>query len=148
MTDVLTVPKRTDDWPALLHAFLESRRGESFAWGKNDCCLFVADGVLAMTGVDIAASFRGKYTDEASCMAVLKKMGYASVSAMIAAELKSWGMPTLMAGFAQRGDIVEYAMEGAPALCLVSMDGKYALGVGERGLYVLPVLRAVRAWRV
>ena len=128
--------------------FLSLARRTMFAWGENDCCLLVADGVLAMTGVDIAASFRGKYHDEASCMALLWEMGHASVSAMIAAELESWGFATLRASFAQRGDIVAYDMAGEPALCLVSLDGGYARGVGERGLSVLPVLKAVKAWRV
>jgi hypothetical protein len=131
-----------------LHAFLETRRRAPFCWGVNDCCLFVADGVLAMTGVDIAVGFRDKYHDESSCMALLKQMGYASVSAMVAAELQSWGFASVRPSFAQRGDIVAYDLAGVPALALVSLDGAYARGVGENGAAVLPVLKAVRAWRV
>lgn len=148
MAEILTVPKRKPDWPTRLHGFLESRRRTPFAWGTNDCCLFVADGVLAMTGVDIAASFRGKYHDETSCTALLAGMGYASISAMLAPELASWQLAPIRPSFAQRGDIVAYDMEGEPALALVSLDGGYARGVGERGLSVLPTLQAVKAWRV
>ncbi len=48
---------------------------------------------------------------------------------------------------AARG-IVAYDQAGEPSLALVSMDGAYARGVGERGLCVLPVERAVTPWRV
>lgn len=75
-------------------------------------------------------------------------MGYASVSAMIAAELQSWRFAAGRPSFAQRWDIVAYDQAGEPALALVSMDGAYARGVGERGLCVLPVAKAVTAWRV
>jgi hypothetical protein len=39
------------------HEFLISRARAPFVWGVNDCALFAADGVLAITGVDSPASF-------------------------------------------------------------------------------------------
>ena len=42
--------------------------------------------------------FRGKYRDESTCMALLKQMGYHSVSAMVAADLKSWGFAAVRRG--------------------------------------------------
>ena len=70
------------------------------------------------------------------------------MSAMIAAELQSWRFAAGKRSFAQRGDILAFNQAGEPALALVSLDGAYARGVGERGLCMLPVERAVTAWRV
>lgn len=36
----------------------DARRSVPFAWGSNDCRLFAADAVQAMTGVDHAAELR------------------------------------------------------------------------------------------
>jgi hypothetical protein len=52
--------KRYEDWPQRLVAAIEAARGRPFSWGAMDCCLFAADVVLAMTGVDYAAGFRGR----------------------------------------------------------------------------------------
>ena len=46
-----------------------------FEWGKHDCCLFAANVVKAMTGEDPMVEFRGKYTDQESAIAALKKYG-------------------------------------------------------------------------
>ena len=37
-----------------LEQFLLARRSVPFKWGANDCALFVADAIEAMTGVDFA----------------------------------------------------------------------------------------------
>jgi len=42
---------RLPDWPARLDAYLRSRRDLPFAWGTNDCGMFAAGAVEAMTGV-------------------------------------------------------------------------------------------------
>lgn len=57
---------RVEDWPERLAAFIEQRRKMPFAWGSNDCALFAADAVCAITGVDLGEPFRGRYDDEAS----------------------------------------------------------------------------------
>ena len=67
------------------HTFLEQRARRPFAWGVNDCALFAADGIRAITGVDIAADFRGKYSDEAGAMAAVKEVAGGSTVADAAA---------------------------------------------------------------
>jgi hypothetical protein len=41
---------RLPDWPARLDAYLRSRRDMPFAWGSNDCGMFAAGAVEAITG--------------------------------------------------------------------------------------------------
>ena len=47
MTRSLT---RLPDWQLRLDALVRERRGQAFAWGARDCCLWGADVVLAVTG--------------------------------------------------------------------------------------------------
>src|SRR5579875_1052465 len=107
--------KRTQHWVTReLDAYLRDTASKPFAWGSNDCCLFAANAIEAMTGVDIADDFRGKYTDEASAFALIKLVTGGSTVADAAAYcankhgLKEWlnkdGKPTPLR--ALRGDLV------------------------------------------
>ena len=66
--------KRAEHWATrAFYEFLLSRAHTPFVWGKTDCALFCADGIKAITGVDIASDFRGSmYIDEASAMQTIK----------------------------------------------------------------------------
>lgn len=46
-----------------------------FEWGRLDCCLFVADVLLELTGKDYAAPWRGSYTSEFGARRLLVKYG-------------------------------------------------------------------------
>ena len=53
--------KRRADWPERLAWLLESRHEPERVWGYNDCGMFCADAILAMTDVDPGAELRGTY---------------------------------------------------------------------------------------
>lgn len=53
---------RRENWRSALIAYIDDRTGEPFAYGVNDCLLMVAGAVAAMTGVDHAGPFRGRYS--------------------------------------------------------------------------------------
>lgn len=148
-SSILLLPVKKPDWETRLHDFIESRKADPFAWGTNDCCLFAADAVLAMTDVDIADKFRGKYDSEASCMALLESLGYADVETMVRKELTAWQFAAVQPTLAHRGDIVLSMQAGQPALCIVGLDGKHSIGVGEQGLMKIKTYHdTVQAWRV
>src|SRR5258708_4686376 len=63
--------KRLEDWVVRLEAFIKERTAQPFKWGSQDCCLFAADAIEAITGVDLAADFRGKYSGAETAKAVL-----------------------------------------------------------------------------
>lgn len=44
-------------------------------WGVNDCCLFAADWVLGLTGIDPAARWRGTYRSEREAHRKIKAAG-------------------------------------------------------------------------
>lgn len=147
---IVSAPARPHDWEHRLHAFLESEKAKPFAWGTHDCCIFAANWIQALTGVDIAEDFRGKYSDEASCNALLAKLGYADVDAMITAQLTvKWQFPVVHPNFAHRGDLIQVEQPTGSALCVVGLNGKHSHGVSEKGLVRLRTYHdATRAWRI
>jgi len=111
---------RRVDWPERLAAFLESRRGAPKCWGSNDCGLFCADAIEAMTGVDPGWELRGTYQNARQALRALvkyfRKRGLPMPAwqqqpdsllgeiAQHAASIYGWPAIELLA--AQRGDLV------------------------------------------
>lgn len=142
--------KRAQNWPELLHAFIEGRKSEPFVWGENDCCLFSADAIWSMTGEDPAAEFRGKYVDEASAMAAIASAcgGAGTEDGIVyVAEKHGWA-PLDSVLFAQRGDLVALESGGVTAAGIVHLNGREALFVSTTGLHKIPLRSCKRAWRV
>jgi hypothetical protein len=154
--------QRKHSWPEDLHAFIEARKREPFCWGKNDCCIFTADAIEAMTGVDVAADYRHlSYSDEAGAFAALHSVtGGQTVEDAATYAANKYGMKLLPSVlFAQRGDLVLFDQAtvsgnaalpaaGAQALGIVNHNGKHALFVSTRGVARVPVKSCTKAWRV
>jgi hypothetical protein len=135
------------------HEFLLARAKMPFAWGANDCASFAADGILAMTGVDIAADFRGRYTDEASALAAIKTITGGTTIADAAAwcatkhALAEWPYPLL----AKRGDLVVFTAGGRLQAGLVHLTGAHVVAPGEKGLMLMRIhdeATLARSWHV
>jgi hypothetical protein len=142
------------DWPTLLFHFIEARRNTPFAWGRQDCCLFACDGILAQTGLDPAAGlFRGKYRDALGAARLVRKHGgVEAIATKVCTGLGYHPVPVLMA---QRGDVVllsaraagsagMFGREPVLGLCL----GGEAAFTGQAGLVFHPVANCRKAWRV
>ena len=130
------------------HRFLLSRADTPFRWGRHDCALFAADGIQAITGVDIASSFRGKYYDEASAMAVIASTtGGTTVADAAAWCAKKHGLAELAYPLmAQRGDLCVFEDSGRLVAGLIHLDGRHIVAAGEQGLRRIPITEIVRAW--
>lgn len=130
------------------HDFLLARAATPFAWGSNDCALFAADAVLAITGQDIAAEFRGRYADEDGALAAIREIaGGATVED--AAEwcarncgMREWISPLL----AQRGDLVCVDNGGTVIAGVVHLNGRHVVTMAQDGLVRLPITATRRAW--
>lgn len=141
---------RTESWVRQFHSFLLARAPMPFAWGSNDCSLFAADAIQSFTGIDLANDFRGKYTDEASAMALCKSVtGAATIEAAAIYcatkhSLVEWPYPLL----AKRGDLVLVNDAGRLISAVIHLNGRHAVTVGEEGLKSLPITSVARAWAV
>lgn len=135
---------RTPDWPERLAAWLAARGNMAFAWGVNDCALFAADGVLELTGVDLAAGLRGSYASREQAAAVLARHG--GLQAIVAARLPAYPSPLRC----HRGDVVcVQAPVDAPELDLSTQSStagehRWTLGlVAGNGYWAVPGLRRI-----
>ena len=133
-----------------LDVFLRENANAKFVWGTLDCSLFAANAIQAMTGVDIADDFRGKYADEASAFALIKTVTGGTTVADAAAHcaskhgLTEWKYPLQ----AQRGDLV-VVQNGTNLIAgVVDLSGKYVASIGETGILRVSIRNIKRAWQV
>lgn len=133
---------RRRDWECALGAYLASCAGARFRYGRMDCALFAAGAVMAMTGNDPAAPFRGKYRSQAGSIREIRRAGYDSLIALMDAQFEA-----IPPAFARRGDLVADTA-GSLGVCV----GRDALFVGEEegaaGLVRLPLTGWAHAWRI
>jgi hypothetical protein len=130
---------RRHDWQMRLAAFAKERAAMPFEWGKNDCCLFAADAVLAMTGTDPAESLRGY----ASALAAQRLVDEAGGLRELVSQFLGGPVSPLMAAV---GDVVLLENEGRDLLGIC--NGTNAVGPGEKGMAVLGMESALAAWKV
>lgn len=129
--------ERFPNWESALSDYILSKRDEPFVYGENDCCMFAAGAMIAMTGVDPIPEFRGKYNSLASSVKALKELGAGDLEKTIDGKL-----PEIAVGLAQRGDVALY--DGSLG---VVMDG-YAWFVSDDGLERIPRSEWTKAWSI
>jgi hypothetical protein len=132
---------RRGDWKESLVGYLAEAARKPFAFGRHDCALFAAGAVAAMTGVDLAADWRGRYRTERGGLRMLRAAGYRDHAEFAAAHFSE--VPVAMAW---PGDLAQLDLGAVPVLGVVQGAGIYVLR--PEGIATVPLLRAVRAWRV
>ncbi len=131
---------RYQDWPERLNKIISESSKKPFAWGEHDCCLFAANVVFEITGVDHAAELRGTYKTALQASRALKAAG--GVKGIASAALGQEINPLT----AQRGDVV--LVDGEHGDTLTICMGVNCIGPSENGLQPVPMTKAVTAWRV
>lgn len=136
--------RRFDDWHSRLATHIAACRTQEIAYGRWDCMLFAADAVIAMTGTDLAADFRGRYTTLRGGLRVLKRAGFADQLALIDRLVG----PRTGWMDARPGDVAAVMGEdGLPAVGIVQGAMIYVLGpVG--GIALSSIDTAIAAWRI
>jgi len=133
-------PTRLPNWQTRLAALCAERQAAPFVWGTHDCCLWAADAVQALAGVDFASAWRGTYTSAAGAARLLAELG--GVRAIASAAL---GDPVPVA-FAAVGDVVLIEQDGRELLAVC--NGGTALCVGPDGLAPVGMEAALAVWKV
>lgn len=153
--------ERFDDWLARLEAQLALQQQKSFEWGAFDCALHACDCVLAITGVDLAADFRGKYSSQEEALAIMRQLVGSewpgvtgSALEMLAANIAAqFEIPqAIFPTFARRGDVVLVRQPNdLPAmgtLGVVGLDGLFALCASDQGLARVHMAHWIRGWLI
>jgi hypothetical protein len=144
---------RYEDWHARLGAHIKAALKRPFSWGEHDCCLWACDGILAMTGVDPAAWFRGRYSTKIGAYRALKQYAGGGLDETMTRVFGICGaleIPVLTAG---RGDCVLADVDDGSgartaALGLVGLSGRAALFAGPSGLTKVLLRNCRRAWKI
>lgn len=130
---------RQKGWQGRLVAYLDTAGRRPFAEGQHDCALFAAGAVQAMTGIDYAADYRGRYSTTRGGLRVLRRDGFADHVALAAAHFPETGTPV-------PGDLAAVPSEEGPALGVVQGEHVYLLAPG--GMSLAPIAAASRFFRV
>jgi hypothetical protein len=133
---------RRPDWQSRLVDYLGRASRMPFQPGRHDCALFAAGAVEAMTGVDLAAHWRGRYRTLRGGVRVLRRDGYADHVALAAAHFRARGAGEV----AMPGDLAAVPTQDGPALGVV--QGQHVYVVGPDGLGMVPVVSALVVFEV
>ena len=132
--------ERHVDWPSRLNLYLidvQKRipNGE-LDYITLDCCRFVADGVVAMTGTDLFKKYRKRYKSKIGAARVLKRLGglRTALGSILGEEIHK--------AMACHGDIVFW--DGACGWCL----GRKCLFLSDAGFSLVPTLKIDCAFHV
>lgn len=125
---------------ALLAAIEEAMSGP-FVWGARDCCTSACDALIALGFPDAAASWRGRYADEAEAEAILAAGG--GMAQVVGAAFAAQGWPPIAPEAARLGDLGLVMSALGPSLAL--FDGaRWRFKSPRRG--VRRARRAAYAW--
>jgi hypothetical protein len=134
--------ERSADWPEKLADFIHSKATTPFEWGVNDCALFAADCVKAITDIDLATDLRGTYATAREAYELIKDRG--GLEAIATAAL---GQPMEFKLQMQRGDVALVNINGRESL-VICADSVLVGPAVESGIALIPITEAVKAWEV
>lgn len=132
---------RVQGWRSILADYVAGAAGAPYQPGTADCALFAAGAVDAITGSDHRRVWAGRYRCVTGGQRILRRAGHADVAALVAAHL-----PEVPVAYARPGDLVVLSGTDGLALGVVQGEGIYVLT--PAGLATVPLLTALRAFRV
>lgn len=138
-------PMRRPDWRQRLEAEVQRKALCAFAWGINDCMLFAGDLIHAMTGTDLGAPYRGRYSTAIGAARVLRRTdGVRSLPELLEKwEARDGWRPIFPADAASGDPVLAFTTLGAT---LGVRFGRFIAAPGERGVELIPSSLASRAW--
>lgn len=134
---------RLSNWRSRLHEYITEVRSVIYEPGIQDCALFPAGAVHAMTGIDYAAPYRGKYDTILGGIRLLKKDGYNDHEALAASQFEQ-----IHPSEASMGDLVVFETEDELGIAVGVVITERAFVLSEAELGTVETLTAKRAYRV
>jgi hypothetical protein len=124
--------------------YLRRQAALPFAFGKSDCCLYLAGWVMERCGVDPMAYCRGGYADERGAGELLS--GYGGLPRAVGRALRRSGLP--MTRDPRPSDIAVVELRGIAA-CAIRTERRWALRMDD-GMALLPLdrVRVIAAWKI
>lgn len=129
---------RLEDWQTRLTVALMEKQ-----YTPGNCAEFASDMCLAMTGVDHAAPFRGRYTTINGGYRVLRKAGYSDHVDFVQKNFKE--KPVVDA---VPGDLVVLDGDDGPTIGVVQGSAGCYVPSGRGTVGIVPITMANRAFEV
>ena len=126
---------RFPDWRTRLVRYLCEVAHLPFEDGVHDCALFFAGALEAMTGFDVAAPYRGRYSTLRGGFRIVRRDGYRDHVAWVQSHLE-----TKPVALARQGDGAVVETPDGDALGIVQGAGIYVLL--PSGLALVPLTAA------
>jgi len=127
------------NWSQAMWTAIEARAATPFAWGSNDCCLFVAHVVDAMTNGRFVQQLSQRYTDHASALRYIASEG--GIGPAVSEYL---GQASRIRP--QRGDVVLWAGDKGETLGLCV--GAELAAMGPDGVVFVPKSLTLETWTI
>lgn len=125
--------------------FLAAASRTPFAWGTFDCCLWLADWLVARGYPDPAVELRGRYRTARTCQRLVARNG--GLLATVEACARRARLELTAAPISGDVGVVEaLTRAGAGPVGALCLGRRWAI-LGERGLIVAE-MRPLAAWRV
>lgn len=129
---------RLPGWQSRLAAYLRTRARQPLVWGVNDCALFAAGAVHAITGRAVPMP---AYSGPRAGLRTIRALG-----GLAAAATRELGEP-IAPQLATVGDVV-LMPAGRRHVALAVCNGATALAPSSQGTAAYPMRAAIAAWRV
>jgi len=139
---------RSENWPELMSLAVSHALTRPFVPGADACIFYIADIIGAYTGVDLAADFRGKIESEKDMLRLVKSHER-GMFGLVSDTMAKYGVPEIEVGYAQRGDLLLVESDGRnPMLAMGLRVIGGVLTVGAKGCHIVPLGRALAAWKI
>lgn len=137
---------RHDLWRARFEKVIDDTKAKPFTWDGHECVIgLCANTILAITGIDLAKEYRGKFNDARSAARLMKNMGFENIADLVASFLEEYeGGPSQ----AKIGDIVAIPDDTVFGYGLGVVNGERVFVLSETGMGTVDLLMATRAFRV
>lgn len=136
--------KRRQDWRQCYSTLIGAIRRKPFAYGEHDCAMGLSAAMVeALTGIDVAKRWRGRYASRTGALRVMRNDGFANVADMVATVL-----PEIHPARARIGDIAAIPDDGPFGFALGVVNGERIFVIRAEGLGTVDLLTATRAFSV
>ncbi len=135
--------KRKENWKDILYHYINKNQDREYELGTHDCVLFASNVILAMTDIDIAKDYRGKYKTKTEYLKLFKNLDVRTLEEITNKEL-GWSLPISKA---QIGDLVLY-VDSENIQHLGINLGLCVVIPGVEGLHYIYTKRCKLVWSV
>lgn len=119
-------------------------KAQKFDWDKNNCVEhWLSGAIAAMTGVDIAHEYRGKYVGKKGGLKMMKDAKVKNLADLLATHL-----PEITLSQVTLGDIAARPSDDAFGFSFGIVNGENALFPGHEAMQVDPLTTSTRFFRV